>query len=90
MAISGCVGLLAAPVGRADPPPAFHQAPIGREPREPVPRPVVGSVGGAPAIADGMDFWGSGHDRLNSPAVRVSISNDTFYAFALSPDAGKH
>ncbi len=28
MAASGCVGLLTAPVGRADPPPAFHQAPL--------------------------------------------------------------
>jgi hypothetical protein len=46
---------------------------------------VVGSVGGAPAIADGM-----GYDRLNSPTERVSTSNDMFYAFALSPDAGKH
>jgi hypothetical protein len=51
---------------------------------------VVGSVGGAPAIADGMVFWGSGYDRLNSPTVRVSTSNDMFYAFALSPDAEKH
>jgi glucose/arabinose dehydrogenase len=28
MAASGCVGLLAVPVGRADPPPDFHQAPL--------------------------------------------------------------
>jgi glucose/arabinose dehydrogenase len=28
MAASGCVGLLTAPVGRADPPAAFHQAPL--------------------------------------------------------------
>jgi len=49
-----------------------------------------GSVASGPAIADGMVFWGSGYERLNSPTVRVSVSNDMFYAFALSPATAKY
>jgi polyvinyl alcohol dehydrogenase (cytochrome) len=43
-----------------------------------------GSVAGGPAIVDGMVFWGSGYEHLNSPTVRQSVGNDTFYAFAPS------
>ena len=48
-----------------------------------------GSVPSGPAIADGMVFWGSGYEHLNSPTVHQSVGNDMFYAFALSPDAAK-
>jgi hypothetical protein len=47
-------------------------------------------VASGPAIADGMVFWGSGYEHLNSPTVKQSVSNNMFYAFALSPDAAKH
>jgi hypothetical protein len=30
------------------------------------------------------------YERLNSPTVKHSVSNNIFYAFALSPDAAKH
>jgi polyvinyl alcohol dehydrogenase (cytochrome) len=40
-----------------------------------------GSVASGPAIADGMVFWGSGYEHLNSPTVHQSVSNDMFYAF---------
>jgi len=46
-----------------------------------------GSVASGPAIADGMVFWGSGYEHLNSPTVKQSVGNNLFYAFALSPDA---
>jgi hypothetical protein len=49
-----------------------------------------GSVASGPAIADGMVFWGSGYEHLNSATVHQSVSNDMFYAFALSPDAANH
>ena len=49
-----------------------------------------GSMASGPAIADGMVFWGSGYEHLNSPTVHQSVSNNMFYAFALSPDAAKH
>jgi 3-hydroxyisobutyrate dehydrogenase-like beta-hydroxyacid dehydrogenase len=48
------------------------------------------AVTSSPAIADGMVFWGSGYEHLNSPTVHQSVSNNMFYAFALSPDAAKH
>jgi hypothetical protein len=47
-------------------------------------------VASGPAIADGMVFWGSGYEHLNSPTVKQSVSNNIFYAFGLSPDAAKH
>ena len=40
-----------------------------------------GSVASGPAIADGMVFWGSGYEHLNSPTVQQSVGNDMFYAF---------
>jgi polyvinyl alcohol dehydrogenase (cytochrome) len=40
-----------------------------------------GSVASGPAIADGMVFWGSGYEHLNSPTVHQSVGNDIFYAF---------
>ncbi len=40
-----------------------------------------GSVASGPAIADGMVFWGSGYEHLNSPTVHQSVGNDMFYAF---------
>ena len=40
-----------------------------------------GSVASGPAIADGMVFWGSGYEHLNSATVHQSVSNDMFYAF---------
>ena len=40
-----------------------------------------GSVASGPAIADGMVYWGSGYEHLNSPTVRQSVSNNMFYAF---------
>jgi len=40
-----------------------------------------GSVASGPAIADGMVFWGSGYDHLNSATVHQSVGNDMFYAF---------
>jgi polyvinyl alcohol dehydrogenase (cytochrome) len=49
-----------------------------------------GSVASGPAITDGMVFWGSGYEHLNSPTVKQSVSNNIFYAFALSLDAAKH
>jgi polyvinyl alcohol dehydrogenase (cytochrome) len=49
-----------------------------------------GAVASGPAIADGMVFWGSGYEHLNSPTVKLSVGNNMFYAFALSPDAAKH
>ena len=41
-----------------------------------------GSVPSGPAIADGMVFWGSGYEHLNSPTVHQAVGNDVFYAFA--------
>jgi polyvinyl alcohol dehydrogenase (cytochrome) len=40
-----------------------------------------GSVASGPAVADGMVFWGSGYEHLNSPTVHQPVSNDMFYAF---------
>jgi hypothetical protein len=40
-----------------------------------------GSVASGPAIADGMVFWGSGYEHLNSPTDHQSVSNKMFYAF---------
>jgi polyvinyl alcohol dehydrogenase (cytochrome) len=40
-----------------------------------------GSVASGSAIADGMVFWGSGYEHLNSPTVHQSVGNDMFYAF---------
>ena len=40
-----------------------------------------GSVASGPAIADGMVFWGSGYEHLNSQTVHQSVGNDMFYAF---------
>ncbi len=41
-----------------------------------------GSVAGAPAIADGIVFWGLGYTHLNSATVTNSTANNVFYAFA--------
>jgi len=48
-----------------------------------------GSVASGPAIADGMVFWGSGYEHLNSATVHQSVGSNIFYAFALSPGAAK-
>jgi len=32
----------------------------------------------------------TGYEHLNSPTVKLSVGNNMFYAFALSPDAAKH
>jgi len=43
-----------------------------------------GSAASGPAIADGMVFWGSGYEHLNSAIVHQSVGNDMFYAFELA------
>ena len=48
-----------------------------------------GSVASGPAIADGMIFWGSGYEHLNSPTDRQSVGNDLFYAFAPVSESGR-
>lgn len=40
-----------------------------------------GLVASDPAIADGIVFWGSGDELLNSATVHRSVGNDTFHAF---------
>jgi hypothetical protein len=35
-----------------------------------------GSLASGPAIADGMVFWGSGYEHLNSLTVKQSVSNN--------------
>jgi polyvinyl alcohol dehydrogenase (cytochrome) len=48
-----------------------------------------GSVASGPAIVDGMIFWGSGYEHLNSPTDRQSVGNDLFYAFAPESETGQ-
>ena len=43
-----------------------------------------GSAASGPAIADGIVFWGSGYEHLNSAIVHQSVGNDMFYAFELA------
>jgi polyvinyl alcohol dehydrogenase (cytochrome) len=43
-----------------------------------------GSVASGPAIADGMVFWGSGYECLNSATVYQSVSNNMFYFCAFA------
>jgi hypothetical protein len=37
-----------------------------------------GSLANGPAIGDGIVFWGSGCEHLNSPTVQQSVGNDRF------------
>jgi hypothetical protein len=46
-------------------------------------------VASGPAIADGMIFWGSGYEHLNSPTDQQSVGNDLFYAFAPVSETGR-